>query len=56
MQPTSCVHVWKAVQRRFRRPCIVHMRVFGNVAYAMVPNEKRGKLNACERNQMRTKV
>jgi hypothetical protein len=29
-----------------RKPCISHMRVFGCIAYAMVPNEKRGKLDA----------
>ena len=29
-----------------RRPCIVHTRVFGCVAYAMVLDEKMGKLNA----------
>ena len=29
-----------------RRPCIAHMRVFGCVAYAMVPDEQRGKLDA----------
>lgn len=28
-----------------RKPCIAHMGVFGCVACAMVPNEKRGKLN-----------
>jgi transposase InsO family protein len=27
-----------------RKPCISHMRVFGCIAYAMVPDEKRGKL------------
>jgi transposase InsO family protein len=26
-----------------RKPCISHMRVFGCIAYAMVPDEKRGK-------------
>ena len=29
-----------------RRPCIAHMRVFGCVAYAMVPDERRCKLDA----------
>jgi hypothetical protein len=29
-----------------RKPCISHMRVFGCIAYAMVPDEKRGKLDA----------
>jgi hypothetical protein len=29
-----------------RKPCISHMRVFGCIVYAMVPNEKRGKLHA----------
>ncbi len=29
-----------------RMPCIAHMRVFGCVAYAMVPDEKRGKLDS----------
>jgi len=29
-----------------RKPCISHMRVFGFIAYAMVPEEKRGKLDA----------
>ena len=29
-----------------RRPCVAHMRMFGSLAYAMVSNEKRGKLNA----------
>jgi len=28
-----------------RKPCISHMRVFGCIAYAMVPDEKRGKLD-----------
>ena len=28
-----------------RRPCIVHMCVFGCVTYAMVPDERRGKLD-----------
>lgn len=28
-----------------RKPSIVHMRVFGCIAYAMVPNTKRGKLD-----------
>jgi hypothetical protein len=29
-----------------RKPCISHMRVFGCIAYAMVPDENRGKLDA----------
>ena len=29
-----------------RKPCIAHMRVFGCIAYAMVPDAKRGKLDA----------
>ena len=29
-----------------RKPCISHMRVFGCVAYAKVPDAKRGKLDA----------
>ncbi len=29
-----------------RKPCISHMRAFGCIAYAMVPDEKRGKLDA----------
>jgi transposase InsO family protein len=29
-----------------RKPCISHMCVFGCIAYAMVPDEKRGKLDA----------
>jgi transposase InsO family protein len=29
-----------------RKPCISHMRVFGCIAYAMVSDEKRGKLDA----------
>ncbi len=29
-----------------RKPCISHMRVFGCIVYAMVPDEKRGKLDA----------
>ena len=29
-----------------RKLCIAHMNVFGCVAYAMVPGELRGKLNA----------
>jgi len=29
-----------------RMPCVAHMRVFGCTAYAMVPHEKRGKLDA----------
>src|ERR1700737_1066549 len=28
-----------------RRPCVAHMRVFGSLAYAMVPGEKGGKFN-----------
>ena len=28
------------------KPCIVHMRVFGSLAYAMVSDDKRGKLDA----------
>src|ERR1700737_5615283 len=28
-----------------RRPCVAHMRVFGSLAYAMVPEEKSGKFN-----------
>ena len=29
-----------------RRPCVAHMRVFGSVVYAMVPEEKRDEFNA----------
>jgi transposase InsO family protein len=29
-----------------RKPYISHMRVFGSIAYAMVPDDKRGKLDA----------
>jgi hypothetical protein len=29
-----------------KKPCISHMRVFGWIVYAMVPDEKRGKLDA----------
>jgi transposase InsO family protein len=29
-----------------RKPSVAHMRVFGCLAYAMVPDEKRGKLDA----------
>jgi len=29
-----------------RKPCILHMHVFGCIAYAMVPDEKRCKLDA----------
>ena len=29
-----------------KKPCIAHMRVFGCIAYAMVPDAKRGKLDA----------
>jgi hypothetical protein len=29
-----------------RKPCISHMHVFGCITYAMVPDEKRGKLDA----------
>jgi len=29
-----------------RKPCISHMRVFGCIAYAIMPDEKRGKLDA----------
>ena len=29
-----------------RKPCITHMRVFGCIAYAKVPDAKRGKLDA----------
>ena len=29
-----------------RKPCIAHMRVFGCIAYAKVPDAKRGKLDA----------
>jgi hypothetical protein len=29
-----------------RKPCISHMRAFGCIAFAMVPDEKRGKLDA----------
>ena len=29
-----------------KRPCIAHMRVFGSIAYAMLPNKKKGKLDA----------
>ena len=29
-----------------RRPCVTHMRVFGSIPYAMVPDEMRDKLNA----------
>jgi len=29
-----------------RRPCVAHMRVFGSIAYARVPDEKRGKVDA----------
>jgi hypothetical protein len=29
-----------------RKPCVSHMRVFGCILYAMVPDEKRGKLDA----------
>ena len=28
-----------------RKPCVVHMRVFGSFPYAMVPDKKRGKLD-----------
>ena len=28
-----------------RKPCIAHMRVFGSLAYAMVPDEKNCKLD-----------
>ena len=31
---------------RGRKPCITHMRVFGCIAYAKVPDSKRGKLDA----------
>jgi hypothetical protein len=31
-----------------KKPCISHMRVFGCIAYAMVPDEKRGII--CVRN------
>lgn len=29
-----------------KRPCVAHMHVFGSLAYAMILNEKRGKLYA----------
>jgi hypothetical protein len=29
-----------------RHPCVTHMCVFGSLAYAMVPDEKRGEFNA----------
>ena len=29
-----------------KRLCIAHMRIFGNIVYVMVSDEKRGKLNA----------
>jgi hypothetical protein len=28
-----------------RKPSVAHMRMFGCLAYAMVPDEKRGKLD-----------
>jgi hypothetical protein len=31
-----------------RRPCVAHIHVFGSLAYAMVPVEKRDKLDANE--------
>ena len=33
---------------RGRSPCVAYMRMFGSLAYTMVLDEKRGKLNAEE--------